>query len=217
MPRIAELAERGFSRRSGLVASIGARQLSRRPLRYTRSALLLMLAAALGTFPPDAATWAASQEDQATYAAAADLRDDVRLHRPAGMGIGPGGPLAGRRDGGRPDRPRADRRRPGDSQRPAARVRPGDGAGPRELPGRRRRGDLPPLLGRLAEERPPTKSVPVDGSPLRLAVVVDAAITADPTAFGPEDAVPLPPDWRIDVTVLLEDGDKAAQGRGWPG
>ncbi|HET9344894.1 MAG TPA: FtsX-like permease family protein, partial [Candidatus Limnocylindrales bacterium] len=70
VPRIAELAERGFSRRSGLVASIGARQLARRPLRYTRSALLLMLAAALGTFAAsDAATWAASQEDQATYAA----------------------------------------------------------------------------------------------------------------------------------------------------
>ncbi|HET9344268.1 MAG TPA: ABC transporter permease, partial [Candidatus Limnocylindrales bacterium] len=67
---------------------------------------------------------------------------------------------------------------------------------------------LPGLLGRLAEERTPTKSVPIDGSPLRLAVVVDAAITADPAAFGPEEAVPLPPDWRgIDVTVFLEDAD----------
>src|SRR6185503_4443418 len=46
-----------------------------RPLRYTRSALLLMLAAALGTFAAaDAATWAASQQSQAAYQAAADLR-----------------------------------------------------------------------------------------------------------------------------------------------
>ena len=68
VPRLAELAERILTRRRGLVASIGARQLARRPLRYTRSALLLMLAAALGTFAvSDAATWEASQGQQAAY------------------------------------------------------------------------------------------------------------------------------------------------------
>ena len=50
VPLAAELAERVLTGRRGLVAPLGARQLSRRPLRYTRSALLLMLAAALGTF-----------------------------------------------------------------------------------------------------------------------------------------------------------------------
>jgi hypothetical protein len=57
------------------VASIGGRAVARRPLRYTRSALLLMLAAALGTFSvADVATWTRSQSDQAAYQAGADVR-----------------------------------------------------------------------------------------------------------------------------------------------
>ncbi|MBA2720309.1 MAG: ABC transporter permease, partial [Chloroflexi bacterium] len=48
VPRIAELGERLLVRGRGLVGSLGGRQLARRPLRYTRAALLLMLAAALG-------------------------------------------------------------------------------------------------------------------------------------------------------------------------
>ncbi|MGH2402596.1 MAG: FtsX-like permease family protein, partial [Candidatus Limnocylindria bacterium] len=42
VPLVAELAERLLGGRRGLVAPLGARQLARRPLRYTRSALLLM-------------------------------------------------------------------------------------------------------------------------------------------------------------------------------
>ena len=58
VPRIAELAEQFLVRGRGLVGSLGGRQLARRPLRYTRSALLLMLAAALGTLAAaHAATW----------------------------------------------------------------------------------------------------------------------------------------------------------------
>src|SRR5439155_3969003 len=60
VPRVAEIAQLVLERRRDLVASLGARQLARRPLRYTRSALLLMLAAGLGTFAAvDAATWSA--------------------------------------------------------------------------------------------------------------------------------------------------------------
>ena len=78
VPLAAELAERGFEGRRGLVAPLGARQLARRPLRYTRSALLLMLAAALGTFAGAyASTWTRSQADQAAYRAAADVRVEV--------------------------------------------------------------------------------------------------------------------------------------------
>jgi hypothetical protein len=78
VPLAAEVAERLLSGRRGLVAPLGARQLSRRPLRYTRSALLLMLAAALGTFAGAyASTWTRSQADQAAYRTAADVRVEV--------------------------------------------------------------------------------------------------------------------------------------------
>ncbi len=75
VPRLAEIGERIAGRRRGVVPPLGARQLARRPLRYTRSALLLILAAALGTFAAtSAATWTRSQADQAAYRAAADVR-----------------------------------------------------------------------------------------------------------------------------------------------
>ena len=75
VPRLAELAERLLSRGRGLVASLGGRQIARRPLRYTRAALLLILAAALGTFASaHAATWSRSQADQAAFQTGSDLR-----------------------------------------------------------------------------------------------------------------------------------------------
>ena len=78
VPLAAELVEHVLVSRRGLVAPLGARQLARRPLRYSRSALLLMLAAALGTFAGSyASTWTASQADQAGYRVGADVRVEV--------------------------------------------------------------------------------------------------------------------------------------------
>lgn len=75
IPRVAELAERSLQRGRGIVGAMGGRGLARRPLRYTRSALLLMLAAALGSFATaNVATWTRSQADQAAYQAGAVLR-----------------------------------------------------------------------------------------------------------------------------------------------
>jgi hypothetical protein len=75
LPRALEVAEGVLERGRGLVAPMGGRGLARRPLRYTRSALLLMLAASLGTFAvANVATWTRSQGDQAAYQAGADLR-----------------------------------------------------------------------------------------------------------------------------------------------
>jgi hypothetical protein len=75
VPRIAELGEKLLVRGRGLVGSLGGRELARRPLRYTRAALLLMLAAALGTLSAaHAATWTRSQSDQADFTAVADVR-----------------------------------------------------------------------------------------------------------------------------------------------
>lgn len=75
LPLLAQAAETAISRGRSLVASLGSRQLARRPLRYTRSALLLMLAVSMGVFALSyATTWATSQRDQAAYQAGADAR-----------------------------------------------------------------------------------------------------------------------------------------------
>jgi hypothetical protein len=75
VPRLGEIGERLLEGGRGLTAPLLARQLGRRPLRYTRLALLLMLAASLGSFAAMfAATWSRSQSDQAAYEAAADVR-----------------------------------------------------------------------------------------------------------------------------------------------
>jgi hypothetical protein len=75
VPMVAHAIEGGTSRGRGLVASLGARQLARRPLRYTRAALLLMLAMAMGVFSITyTQTWAGSQRDQATFQVGTDVR-----------------------------------------------------------------------------------------------------------------------------------------------
>lgn len=75
LPLLAQAAETAVTRGRDLVASLGSRQLARRPLRYTRSALLLMLAMSMGVFALSyAATWSTSQRDQAAYQAGAAVR-----------------------------------------------------------------------------------------------------------------------------------------------
>jgi hypothetical protein len=212
VPRLAEVAERVFSRRNGLVASIGARQLARRPLRYTRSALLLMLAAALGTFAAaDAATWAASQQSQAAYAAAADLR--MTLSDYSDLPTWVVGPAVRSIDGVEAAAPIV--RGPVDVGRA---IRGGQllALDPASAPRLVNYSDdaaaatLPALLAKLAAERPPSKAVAIDGHPLRLGLDVDAAVAADPNATNDPDAPPqvMPPKWRgIEVTMFLQDGD----------
>lgn len=206
VPRIAEIAERVLDRRRGLVPAIGSRQLARRPLRYTRSALLLMLAAALGTFAAsDAATWQRSQADQATYQVAADVRvgfDDLAL---PSWAVGP----AIRSFEGVTD------------ARPIVRstvdvgraVRSGQLLGIDPVatpplvnyPSADAAARLPALLAGLADERPSNAAVTLDGELRRLGVVLDAALGPD-TEADPEATIP--PDYAgIAVAVLLEDGD----------
>ena len=75
IPLLATVIERATARGRGLVSSLGARQLARRPLRYTRAALLLMLAMAMGVFAITYTwTWSASQRDQASFQVGADAR-----------------------------------------------------------------------------------------------------------------------------------------------
>ena len=75
LPRLAEGAEQLLARGRGLVGALGSFQLARRPLRYTRSALMLMLAMSIGVFAVSySTTWTDSQRSQADHQVGADVR-----------------------------------------------------------------------------------------------------------------------------------------------
>lgn len=75
VPLLAVGAEALTRRGRRLVGALGAQQIARRPLRYTRAALLLMLAVSMGVFAISYAdTWHTSQQDQAAYQVGADVR-----------------------------------------------------------------------------------------------------------------------------------------------
>ncbi|HEX6656215.1 MAG TPA: FtsX-like permease family protein, partial [Candidatus Limnocylindria bacterium] len=75
LPAVAQAAELAVARGKDLVTALGIQQLARRPLRYTRSALLLMIAVSTGVFALSyAATWSGSQRDQAAFQSGAAVR-----------------------------------------------------------------------------------------------------------------------------------------------
>ncbi len=87
IPLLAQGAEAVVARRRTAVASLGAWQLARRPLRYSRSALLLILTIALGGFATlYIATWSGSQRDQAARQVGAEIRVDPD-HRTGAMPV----------------------------------------------------------------------------------------------------------------------------------
>ncbi|MFI6903362.1 FtsX-like permease family protein [Nonomuraea sp. NPDC050394] len=95
VPLVSGVAERLATRRTGLAPALGAMQVSRRPLRYAGPALLLTMAVAIGGLSlATAATWRASQDDQATHQTGADLRiSDPPENRELGV-LGRGGAFA---------------------------------------------------------------------------------------------------------------------------
>jgi hypothetical protein len=203
IPRLGEVAERVMDRRRGLVGALGGRQLARRPLRATRSALLLILAAALGTFASaHAATWTRSQADQATYQAATDIRLIGPSEQLPDWAVGPAVRVL---DGVTAAMPVE--REPLDVGRA---VRNGnllaiDPATASSLirfadPGTE--AEARPLLDELEASRPAVAAVPIDAGTKRLSIRLDAAFAA------PSDA---PPGWiddgSIQASVILADAD----------
>jgi ABC-type lipoprotein release transport system permease subunit len=80
VPLLAVAGEALVTRGRHLVGALGARQLARRPLRYTRAALLLMLAMSMGIFAVSyASTWSRSQEHQASHQVGSDVRVTPRF------------------------------------------------------------------------------------------------------------------------------------------
>lgn len=88
LPLISRLAESFTSRSTLLVPALGAWQVARRPLRYARAALLLILATGIGLFAVSyATTWRTSQGDQAAYQTGADVR--IEPDRRVGTAVPP--------------------------------------------------------------------------------------------------------------------------------
>jgi hypothetical protein len=75
VPLVSRAVESVVTRTRGAVAPLGAWQLARRPGRYARAGLLLILALALGIFAASyTSTWTTAQRDQAAFQAGADVR-----------------------------------------------------------------------------------------------------------------------------------------------
>ena len=205
VPRLAELGERILGRRRGLVPPLGARQLARRPLRYTRAALLLVLAFALGTYAAaSAATWSRSQADQAAYRAATDARvippDYSKL--PDWATGSAYRSIAGVTGATPVERESID---------VGKAVKGGqllalDAEAMQSILGSEQ-GSLEPAaadgLARLAVARPATAAIDVPGHPRRLAVTIDADLRAEPAA-----GFDFPAGERgIELSVVVADAD----------
>lgn len=74
IPMLARVAERIASSGRSTVSALSAWQVARRPVRYARSALLLIMAIGIGFFAATySTTWLQSQEDQAAFQVGADV------------------------------------------------------------------------------------------------------------------------------------------------
>ena len=75
VPLMAAMAETVVGRLRSIVPALSAWQVARRPTRYARSSLLLVMAIGIGFFTAAfTATWVDSQKDQAEFSVGADLR-----------------------------------------------------------------------------------------------------------------------------------------------
>ena len=208
VPRLAELAERLLVRGRGAVAAIGGRQVARRPLRYSRSALLLILAFALGTYTvSEAATWRQSQIDQAAYQAASDVRVTAGDY----PSLPPWSEASAYRS--IPDVTAAV---PVIEQSVSAgqAIRDGTIVGVNAATLASLAPDLAAQLGgetAFAAVRPDPAAIVLPGQPTTLSLTVDAALSQVPGSTDPS-APPVPPpapgqDGSISLTVVVRDAD----------
>lgn len=212
LPMISRLAESVTARSTLLVPALGAWQVARRPLRYARAALLLMLATGIGLFSVAyATTWRTSQDDQAAHQIGADLR--VEPDRRIGTAIPPH-VLRDAYD----DLPGFVEVMP--VQREFGRLSRSGSSGRYVILDAARAGQtvyfrddlaeqpLDAMLARLVEERIQPHAIELPGEPERIAVDVTFETAPLPDDFvPPEDVRPS----RLELTptfrVVLVDGD----------
>ncbi|HEX5240388.1 MAG TPA: ABC transporter permease [Candidatus Limnocylindrales bacterium] len=210
VPRLGEIGERLLSHLRGLLSPLVARQVARRPLRYTRAALLLILATALGTFGAVySATWASSHADQAAYQAGADVR--VEPGPPAAAPAWSLGAAYRSTPGVTAALPVGRTRLAiGNEVRDGVLLLPDAATAPSIMsmpPGDDAVG-LAAGLEALAAARPsvPTVPLPEDATAIRLAF--DAALTEPSTVIADGRPLSLPEDYRgIELEVAVQDGD----------
>lgn len=215
VPRLGEIGERVLGRGRGLVSPLGARQIARRPLRYTRAALLLMLSTALGTFGAAyAVSWSGSQADQAAYKVGADVRVEAASSTDlpdwamgsayrAVSGVTAAMPVAVQdltvgqvvRGGGT-----------------LLALDAKTAAGIASLPPGPAGQALPPALESLAAARPTALGLPLPVGSRRLRVTYDADLTEAPISFpdgnGGTFTQELPPDYRgVTLQAVFRDAD----------
>ncbi|MGB8359950.1 MAG: FtsX-like permease family protein [Acidimicrobiia bacterium] len=86
VPLLARVAEWLASSGRSTVSALASWQVARRPIRYARSALLLMMAIGIGFFAASySTTWIGTQRDQAEFAVGADIV--VRPNRATGSSL----------------------------------------------------------------------------------------------------------------------------------
>ncbi len=203
VPLIARFVERVTGSTRGVVASLGFRQVARRPRGYARSILLLVLAVAIGVFATTySETWHHSQVDQARHAAGADLlvSPSDRPGAPPTIDLGSSYRAVGAAtaipaatdlvDLGNNDAA-GGKLLAIDARRALAVVKP--------------RGDfasrpLSDLMRPLAEGRGRLAELPLPGRPARLALTVDLSLSKARKEAPPYLAVP-------SVFLYLRDGD----------
>ncbi|HYI15830.1 MAG TPA: ABC transporter permease, partial [Thermomicrobiales bacterium] len=206
IPMLAKLIERLVANGRSAVMSLGAWQVARRPLRYARSALLLMLALAIGLFAVSyTRTWTDSQRDQADYQVGADMR--VTPDRRTGSAIpqyalanayqqvaGIQEPMPVIRNTAVISRSAGTGRVMGVDALTAADVVMfrSDLAG----------ASLESLMEELAERRPTVPLVEIPGEPLRLALDVELTLAELPAGASPEESQTISPS----AWIVVQDG-----------
>ncbi|WP_329095205.1 FtsX-like permease family protein [Actinomadura citrea] len=200
VPAVSRVAERVATRRRGLVAVLGTRQVGRRQLRYTGPVLLLVMAMAVGVLSVTTmATWRRSQTDQADFQSGADLRLSA-ASREGGPGpLGQAGRFAAlpgvsaatgvlRMDADLGTEPATLLGVDAEAIGPLLRVGPG------------LRNDL--RLDELARARPAALALTVPGEPKRLLFDVRLSHSGPDPEVPPDYVPPLGEGYKFTVTVV---------------
>lgn len=188
LPHVANLAQRLAARRPALAGALGAWQVSRRPLRYTGPALLLVLALAIGGMSTAyGASWRLSQADQADFQAGADIRIQTATDFDAMPLFGQAGALAATPGTETLVPVWEDRTSLGDE--PVQVLALDSATAPQAVTLRAdlASADLATLMRPLAEAQPAEAGIAIPGEPTQLAMTVTARLGYDEPGAPPLD------------------------------
>jgi hypothetical protein len=204
VPLLAQLSEWLAGSRTSMVPALSAWQIARRPLRYSRAALLLTMAVGIGFFAASySSTWTLSQQDQAAFSVGADLTlaptrqqgsvSDLWLRNAHESVPGVTGSMPVMQASGQLTRGGA-----------PTRFFALDAATAPHIVSIR--GDLAPngfsdVMNRLAAGRPQIASVPLPGEPVALSILLSARLERPCQGLTDLDCFP------AEVAVVLQSGD----------